>query len=555
MKDVNIKRLVFLFFTVVCIGTVMLCAGTPPVLEDIVLYGGPGDQRGEAIIISDDQVIAAGVDNVNNYTAVLVSFPTALTIPDWATVLYYRTAFHSVTASSTGIYPVGLAFPQACGASDGVGGTENKTMFSWFSSNGNLNTCRSENFFHYRGYEHYNDVTAGLEGSGAVYAAGVGEEMGWGGYRTVVARYASDGSLLWKRKFATDYNGNPIGGTYIRIGSLAKGITWHNDYLYVVGHDRNGTNIGGPLPKGMILKVDADSEPYDPNPNADGSVNLSPVWARWTEFSSEFEEVAGYDGFLYVVGARFDTTNNDDYLIRKYNEAGDIVWSVSYGGPGNDRLTGVTITEGRVFAVGYTESEGSGGKDLSVIEFEPNTGSICHSVLFGEQQDDKAYDATTDGTYLYVVGSSASFSQGGNNPGQSDLLLLRYSLGPSVLTAAIDVKPGSDSNPINPKAKGVIPVAILTTHSDDGDPYDFDATAVDALSVRFGPGGAAPVHSSGHIEDIDGDNDYDLMLHFSTPDTGIVCGDTTVQLTGDTIDGNPFNAEASISTVGCKKKK
>jgi hypothetical protein len=44
----------------------------------------------------------------------------------------------------------------------------------------------------------------------------------------------------------------------------------------------------------------------------------------------------------------------------------------------------------------------------------------------------------------------------------------------------IDIKPGSFPNSINPRSKGVIPVAILTTDT-------FDATTVDPLSVTFGP--------------------------------------------------------------------
>ena len=45
---------------------------------------------------------------------------------------------------------------------------------------------------------------------------------------------------------------------------------------------------------------------------------------------------------------------------------------------------------------------------------------------------------------------------------------------------------------------GLIPVAILTRG-------DFDATRVDALSVRFGPGQVAEAHGRGHVEDVDGD--------------------------------------------------
>jgi hypothetical protein len=44
------------------------------------------------------------------------------------------------------------------------------------------------------------------------------------------------------------------------------------------------------------------------------------------------------------------------------------------------------------------------------------------------------------------------------------------------LAAVIDIKPGNDTNSINLKSKGLVPVAILTTE-------DFDALSVDAGSV------------------------------------------------------------------------
>jgi len=110
---------------------------------------------------------------------------------------------------------------------------------------------------------------------------------------------------------------------------------------------------------------------------------------------------------------------------------------------------------------------------------------------------------------------------------------------------AIDIKPGSDPNRINPKKKGVIPVAILTTDS-------FDAATVDETTVLFGPTGteAAPVHSA--LEDVDGDGDTDMILHFKTQDTGIRCGDTSASLTGETFSGQALEGSDSIKTVGCK---
>ena len=106
----------------------------------------------------------------------------------------------------------------------------------------------------------------------------------------------------------------------------------------------------------------------------------------------------------------------------------------------------------------------------------------------------------------------------------------------------IDIKPGGNPNSINLKSKGVIPVAILTTAS-------FNATTVDPLSVKFGSNGATEAHGKGHLEDVDGDGDTDMILHFRTQDTGIAGGDTEACLIGETMAGDSILGCDSINTV------
>jgi hypothetical protein len=70
----------------------------------------------------------------------------------------------------------------------------------------------------------------------------------------------------------------------------------------------------------------------------------------------------------------------------------------------------------------------------------------------------------------------------------------------------IDIKPGSSTNSINLKSRGVVPVAVLTTN-------DFDAgTLVPDYSILFA--GASPVHTS--LRDVDEDGDMDMLFHFRT---------------------------------------
>lgn len=108
----------------------------------------------------------------------------------------------------------------------------------------------------------------------------------------------------------------------------------------------------------------------------------------------------------------------------------------------------------------------------------------------------------------------------------------------------VDIKPASLPNMINPRSRGKIPVAILTTEL-------FDATAVDPTTVLFGATGmeVAPVQSA--TEDVDGDGDLDMVLHFVTQDTGITCGNTFALLTAVTFGGETVKGFDSIETVGC----
>jgi len=120
--------------------------------------------------------------------------------------------------------------------------------------------------------------------------------------------------------------------------------------------------------------------------------------------------------------------------------------------------------------------------------------------------------------------------------------------GCGVLEVDIDIKPGSDPNSIKLSNMGVIPVAILSTTT-------FDATTVDPSTVCFGDAEDASqrdcteAHGTGHIEDVNGDGQLDLVLHYETRETGIDLGDTEACLTGETFGGQPIAGCDSVRTL------
>ena len=237
-----------------------------------------------------------------------------------------------------------------------------------------------------------------------------------------------------------------------------------------------------------------------------------------------------------------------------------------------DAVTGIITT---VAGTGLSGSSGDGGPATSARLGNPfgvamdNTGNLfigdvsAHRIRKVVPGADGQITGANDEIITTVAGTSNGFS-GDGGPATSarlngafgvavdgtgnlfiaDLFNKRIRGVVFVLTVDIDIKPGSDPNAINPVGKGLTPVAILTTDT-------FDATTVSPITVRFGPAGASHEHQLGHLEDVDGDGDLDLVLHFRTQESGIQCGDTEASLTGETFDGQAIQGSDSVVTAGC----
>ena len=116
-----------------------------------------------------------------------------------------------------------------------------------------------------------------------------------------------------------------------------------------------------------------------------------------------------------------------------------------------------------------------------------------------------------------------------------------------VVPIAINVRPGGSPNSINLNTDATL--AALTTRAGEyGLPVDFDATAIDGASVRWGlranllnvatPAGAREMHGVGHPEasyELDErtvDADADMVLHFKPSESGLTAASTEGCLKG-----------------------
>ncbi|MFC1714661.1 DUF11 domain-containing protein [Candidatus Poribacteria bacterium] len=204
--------------------------------------------------------------------------------------------------------------------------------------------------------------------------------------------------------------------------------------------------------------------------------------------------------------------------------------------------TGVQITDVLPSGVTYSGHKSSGPEYIGSVW---QVGSLHMFSPLASLEISATVDANASG----VITNTAIMTLDQINIGNESLSVDIEVQGSKELVVEIDIKPGDDSESINVSGNGILPVAIL------GSP-DFDVNDVDPLTVVFGPGEASECHEKGHIEDVNGDGEDDMILHFRKEDAFPQSGDTEAQsadaetcLMGETDDGQAIKGCDTIVTT------
>jgi len=163
-----------------------------------------------------------------------------------------------------------------------------------------------------------------------------------------------------------------------------------------------------------------------------------------------------------------------------------------------------------------------------------------------------------NGTYTVAVSSWPNFLRSGglstvtglNGQSNGSYTLIISGVTPAVQQINIEIKPGSgEFAPVNPKAKGSIPVALLSS-------AQFNALEVDYPSLRFGATGneISWVRCNKDGTDVDGDGRLDLVCHFDNQAAGFAPGDLEGIVRGKTADGRPFEGWGLLKVVPGKRQ-
>lgn len=229
--------------------------------------------------------------------------------------------------------------------------------------------------------------------------------------------------------------------------------------------------------------------------------------------------------------------------------------------------------EGRKDEVITVDIDGTtGGLDAVLHLFDPDGEMRLYSIYtdpadqgstpvpdgFGETLDPMIQQFSLDKTGVWKIAVTAyptimmdgSFFMQADTNGSYTLIV--SVLRPTTTTEQvhIEIKPGSKQRaPTNPKAKGEIPVALLSNVDTGFDPFQ-----VDESSLRFGRTGteASFVRCLKAGKDFNGDGRLDRVCHFDNEKSGFTWRDTIGTVTG-TRGGKSFEGRGDLKVVPAEK--
>jgi len=147
------------------------------------------------------------------------------------------------------------------------------------------------------------------------------------------------------------------------------------------------------------------------------------TWGGSSEYSSGSSIIQTSDGGFVVTG---DTwvygAGSSDMFLAKYNSAGDLSWNKTWGGIGADMgISLVQTSDGGYAVTGGTDSYGAGNDDMALVKYD-SAGNLSWSKTWGGTNYDygKSLVQTSDGGYA-VIGQTRSFGAGGD-----DMFLAKY---------------------------------------------------------------------------------------------------------------------------------
>ncbi|MBN1423419.1 DJ-1/PfpI family protein [Candidatus Fermentibacteria bacterium] len=143
---------------------------------------------------------------------------------------------------------------------------------------------------------------------------------------------------------------------------------------------------------------------------SDGSVLWSRTYGGSGWESGEAICPAQGGGYLLAGSTTSSGAGGRDILLLRVDQAGNEVWSRTFGGTEMDRATSVAQgSDGSIVVAGYTESYGAGEDDVFVVKTDANGAEIWTRTMGSSSSERSgAISPTADGGYV-MTGSTGGF--------------------------------------------------------------------------------------------------------------------------------------------------
>jgi septum formation inhibitor MinC len=301
---------------------------------------------------------------------------------------------------------------------------------------------------------------------GALAGSNKGDDDAW------VAKYSSEGTLLWTKQ----------------LGTSASDISWgvatdSQGNVFISGY------TGGALAGSNKGEFDAWVAKYSP----EGTL----LWTKQLG-TSDYDYSLGVSTdsqgnvFIsgYTGGALAGSNKGGDAWVAKYSSKGTLLWTKQLGSSDYDYSLGVsTDSQGNVFISGFTYGALAGGNkgssDAWVAKYSPE-GTLRWRKQLGSSDTDDSLGVATDSRGNVFISGATDGALAGSNKGFYDAWVAKYSPEGTLLwTKQLGSSDYDDSNGVATDSQGNVFISGYTEGALKGS----NRGGFDAWVAKYSPNG------------------------------------------------------------------
>lgn len=257
-----------------------------------------------------------------------------------------------------------------------------------------------------------------------------------GTYDTFIAKYDSNGNVLWAKRV-----GGPLWDESMKITSDPTGN------IYLVGRYQSFSLMFGSTTLTNAGQFDIYFAKYDSNGNvlwakSFGSSNHEEPWSVHANSIGEVYMTGNYSGSLSIGSYTLNSAGSSDALLAKFDSNGNTLWAKSIGGPGSDGGTDIsTDPTGNFFisgtfnssslSIGTTSLACAGGVDVFFAKYDAAGNPLWAKSIGGTANEFSYTNCSGTGSNLFLAGQfySSTLTVESNtltNAGLSDMFIAKY---------------------------------------------------------------------------------------------------------------------------------